>query len=147
MSSWITYEFLVICILDSVYKNTALSVLQPQNLFICLRSCLLCFFSFTSSGADGLSAINQGPKKLVQSRWSARNGAWDTRRRQDQIVRKEEIQGEDKDKKINSYVIGYIRGEVLREVFLPASRDTRNKRRACWAPALWLWAGWRPSGV
>lgn len=63
--------------LDSAYKNTAPRAPQPQNLFICLRSCLLCFFSFTSSGADGLSAMNQGPRKFTQSRCNARAGAWD----------------------------------------------------------------------
>lgn len=54
--------------LDSAYKNTAPPALQHQNRFICLRSCLLCFFSFTSSGADGLSAINQGPRKFTHSK-------------------------------------------------------------------------------
>lgn len=72
----ITYEFFTIYLLDSAYyKNTAPSAAKHQNLFICLRSCLLCFFSLTSSGADGLSAINQGPKKFTHSRCRARPGA------------------------------------------------------------------------
>lgn len=74
-SSRIIYQFHAVCILDSVYKNTAPSAPQPQNLFICLRSCRLCFFSFTSSGADGLSAVNQGPRKFTHSRCMARAGA------------------------------------------------------------------------
>lgn len=81
ISSWITYDFSAICrrsLKILCIKNTAPSALQHQNLFICLRSCLLCFFSLTSSGADGFSAINQGPRKFTQSKCTARAGACHT---------------------------------------------------------------------
>lgn len=81
ISSWITYDFSAICrwpLKILCIKNTAPSAPQHQNLFICLRSCLLCFFSLTSSGADGFSAMNHGPRKFTQSKCTARAGAWHT---------------------------------------------------------------------
>lgn len=89
ISSWITYDFSAICrrsLKILCIKNTAPSALQHQNLFICLRSCLLCFFSLTSSGADGFSAINQGPRKFTQSKCTARAGACHTHKDGAQLV-------------------------------------------------------------
>lgn len=105
ISSWITYDSSAICrrsLKILCIKNTAPSALQHQNLFICLRSCLLCFFSLTSSGADGFSAINQGPRKFTQSKCTARAGACHAHKDGAQLVG---IIGEEGGKNNTSFVV------------------------------------------